>query len=54
VATRTLDRQVEVIATKETPEEAVLDAAKTEDRARVDGSGLPQESRAWNAQAQID
>jgi len=55
MASRTLEREVEVVTPKEVPtQEAVVTAAKSEDQERVEGSGMPFGSRAWNSQAQID
>lgn len=52
MASATLEREVEV--TKAPAAVSVEDAARTETRARVEGSGATSEARAWNAQAQID
>jgi hypothetical protein len=32
----------------------ISETARTEERARVEGSGPSEEPRAWNAKAQID
>lgn len=54
MATATLDKQTEVVEDKVRAEASVSDAAKSESRSKVEGSGSPNESRAWNARAQVD
>jgi hypothetical protein len=54
MATATLERQTEVVADKARANQSVADAAKTESREKVSGSGRTDEARAWNAKAQID
>ncbi len=54
MATSTLEKQTEVVVDKVRAEASVSDAAKTESRAEVSGTGRPQDARAWNAKAQID
>lgn len=54
MATATLEKQTEVVADKARAGASVADAAKSESREQVSGSGRPEESRAWNARAQID
>jgi hypothetical protein len=54
VATATLEKQTEVVADKAREQASVADAAKSESREKVTGSGLINEARAWNARAQVD
>lgn len=54
MATGTLDRQTEVVADKSAAAKSVVDTAKSESRAQVDGSAMTGEARAWNARAQVD
>jgi hypothetical protein len=54
MATATLDKQTEVVEDKARANASVSDAAKSEQREGVSGSGRTAESRAWNARAQVD
>jgi hypothetical protein len=54
MATSTLERQTEVVADKAREQASVADAAKSESREEVSGSGQTGEARAWNARAQVD
>jgi len=54
MATATLERQTEVVEDKARAQASVGDAAKSESREEVSGSGRPAESRAWNSKAQVD
>lgn len=54
MATATLEKQTEVVADKARAQASVADAAASESRDEVSGSGMTGEARAWNARAQID
>lgn len=54
MATATLERTTEVVEDKVLAAKSVTDVAKSEGRAKVEGSGLTNEARAWNARAQVD
>jgi hypothetical protein len=54
MATSTLERVTEVVADKSAATASVEDTARAESKARVEGSGSTETSRAWSAKAQID
>lgn len=54
MATATLERETEVVVDKAREAASVADAAKSESREKVTGSGQTHEARAWNAKAQVD
>jgi hypothetical protein len=54
MATATLEKETEVVADKGRAQASVADAAKSESRDEVTGSGFTGEARAWNARAQVD
>lgn len=54
MATSTLDKVTEAVEDKARAQASVGDAAKSESREKVSGSGRTAESRAWNARAQVD
>lgn len=54
MATATLEKETVVVTDKARAQASVADAAKSESRDGVSGSGWTGEARAWNARAQID